>query len=123
MWEEIKTKQLEENKFAIVTNNSIPLLKEKYKEWSIEKWKEQNLCKIKQEISETIIEFKGWRFKMRKKDIWEIGAYFEYADKTNWLPVSVFDSNYKIIPMTHSDFIEFWKLVWVKKLEITNKYK
>jgi len=97
------------------------MTEEEIKEFKIQ-MKLSKLENLKKEISETIIEFKWWKFKIRKKDIWEIWAYFEYADKTSLDPVHIFDSEYNIIPMTYNDFIQFWQLVWAKKMEIRTKH-
>jgi len=102
-----------------------------YKDWGIfkenkvleEREKNMNLRKIKKEISETNIDFKWGKFKIRKKDLWEISAYFEYGNEMKGLPINVLDSEYNTVSMTYNDFVEFGKLVWSKKMEIAKKYK
>lgn len=85
--------------------------------------RQKRLRDIKNEIASTIIEFKGGKWKMRKKDIWYYTWYEVYADKENVTPITIQDSEYRLIPMLYEDFVNLWKLIWEKRQQIISKYE
>lgn len=72
---------------------------------------QERQAKIRQEIADTIIEFKGWKFKIRKKDFAPIIAQFMDVKENSIEPINVLDYYYTPIPFTYQDFLDFKTLV------------
>ena len=97
--------------------------KERIAQEEEERIKEQRLKNIKDEIANTLIEFKWWKWKIRKKDLGYYSAANVYSDKTNITPIHIKDFNYRVIEMYYEDFVSLWRLVEEKRTEIIDKYE
>lgn len=102
-----------------------------YNEWDLYRKKqevekieiqENKLKQIKEEISTTVIDYNGWKFKIRKKDIWILAWQFLLCDKTQIDPITVQDSEYNSINLTVTQFWELAKIIELKRDEIAKKY-
>jgi len=72
---------------------------------------EQRQANIRQDIADTIIEFKGWKFKIRKKDFAPIIAQFMDVKENSIEPINVLDYYYTPIDFSYQDFLDFKALV------------
>ena len=66
---------------------------------------------IRNDIANTLIDFKWGKFKIRKKDFAPIIAQFMDIKEYDTTPVNVFDYYYTPIPFTYQDFLDFKSLV------------
>ena len=88
----------------------------------IAKKKQENISNIKKEISDTIIDFKWGKFKIRKKDFAPIIAQFMDVKENSIVPINVLDMDYTPIPFIYKDFLDFKALVSNKQVDIIKKY-
>jgi hypothetical protein len=122
---EITSKELEDlkNWFLKIYINEDWTLKKELDEVMMEKEKEeQRQENIRKDIAEAIIDFKWWKFKIRKKDIGVLAWQFLLCDKTQTDPITVQDSEYNSIDLTVQEFWQLARLVELKREEIANKY-
>ena len=104
-------------------NNKGAELLEAEKKLEEKQKRQKRLRNIKNEIANTVIDYNGWKWKMRKKDIGYITWYEVYADKENVTPITIQDSEYRLIPILYEDFVNLWKLIWEKRQQIISKYE
>ena len=72
---------------------------------------EERQANIRKQISETLIDFNGGKFKIRKKDFAPIIAQFMDIKENDVDPVNVLDYYYTPIAFTYQDFLDFKALV------------
>ncbi len=72
---------------------------------------QERQANIRQDISDTIIDFKGWKFKIRKKDFAPIIAQFMDVKENSIEPINVLDYYYTPIAFTYQDFLDFKALI------------
>ena len=113
----------EENQYIIWNNEEIEPTTQQIGDAWIEVQEQERQAKIRQDISDTLIEFTTlwgvtWKFKIRKKDFAPILAQFMDVKENSVEPVYVFDYNYTPIPFVYQDFINYKSLVQDKQAEI-----
>ena len=87
-----------------------------------EKVHNEKQANIRKQISETIIDFNGGQFKIRKKDFAPIIAQFMDLKENSIEPINVLDYYYTPISFTYQDFLDFKALVSATQSAIIDQH-